>query len=245
MVIVPLSLAALHLGLTQNPFAYETVPLSGCLRSPLWQSTCSRGNRCHLPPLRSPLWPSMCGYVNKFFRSWCSLLRRAIGTICFAFCTQGTVNCSSQGDLPPLCIQTARLLFRMSLFHLPLYLLLFVLHRVPNHGQLTWQSVMNVLQRSSEDVEQQILHTVHGPRTPQRAPARYVEGPMLFPFSPPLFIPCPYHEVKRRALSSIRSRQEDIVARASESDEHEQLGKRSDAEHEDQCVPHAAAGSVT
>jgi hypothetical protein len=108
--------------------------------------------------------------------------------------------CACKGEPIPSLVQTARLLFRMSLLHLPLYLLLFVIHRIPNTGHHTWQSYTNLLQRSCEDVEMQMLQNVHG-SYPEQLAGSFVEGPMLFPFSPPLMLPCPYHELKQGILS--------------------------------------------
>ena len=91
------------------------------------------------------------------------------------------------------------MLFRVSLLHLPAYLLLFAAHRVPNTGALTWPRLLELLQQGTEAAERSVLRTVHGPEPPI-----LVEGPMLFPFSPPLIMPCPYHQMKRALGASAR-----------------------------------------
>lgn len=91
------------------------------------------------------------------------------------------------------CVQTARLLFRMSLMHLPLYMVLAVLHRIPNEDTLTWTQVINYMQRGTEAAEKRIYQEVHG------TPSDALCGFMLFPFSPPLLMssPCPYSLAKQ------------------------------------------------
>ena len=87
-------------------------------------------------------------------------------------------------------LQTARLLFKMSLLHLPLLMLLAVIHRQPNEGNLTWRSLMEQVKQRAEIAEQSLLTKVHGPGADRQVDS------MIFPFSPPLRMPCPYTALK-------------------------------------------------
>ena len=104
--------------------------------------------------------------------------------------------------------QTARLLFRMSLFHLPVYLALLALHRAPNTQPVTWRELRARL------TEQGLREQVHGDEyAPQprggsgdrgkvSVAARVPVMPMIFPFSPPMALPCPYSTIKRGVVGS-------------------------------------------
>ena len=105
----------------------------------------------------------------------------------------------------------------MSLLHLPLYLLCGAIHRRPNDGSVSWASVQTWLQDCVEAAERQVWRTVHvgghhsgsdraelqrqlqlsttsqGQRN--TAPAAVPTGAMIFPFSPPVLVPCPYAAV--------------------------------------------------
>lgn len=127
-------------------------------------------------------------------------------------------------------MQTARLLFRMSLMHLPLYLLCGAIHRRPNDGTVSWAAAQRWLQDSVEVCERQLWRSVHGgsehsgsdrvalQQQLQRGSAERPQsgasmnsvptGAMIFPFSPPVVVPCPYAAVVDQ-LSSGGSRQRD------------------------------------
>lgn len=87
-------------------------------------------------------------------------------------------------------LQTARFLFKMSLLHLPLLMLLAVLHRQPNDGHLTWGALLQQAKQRAESAERRLLEHVHG------SPADSEVDSMIFPFSPPLRMPCPYTALK-------------------------------------------------
>lgn len=87
-------------------------------------------------------------------------------------------------------LQTARFLFKMSLLHLPLLMLLAVIHRRPNDGQLTWSSLVEQLKQRAESAERNLLTRVHGSSADEQVDS------MIFPFSPPLRMPCPYTALK-------------------------------------------------
>lgn len=78
----------------------------------------------------------------------------------------------------------------MSLLHLPLLMLLAVAHRQPNDGRLTWQSLLEQLKRGAESAEERLLAQVHGSKADGQVDS------MIFPFSPPLRMPCPYTALK-------------------------------------------------
>jgi hypothetical protein len=78
----------------------------------------------------------------------------------------------------------------MSLLHLPIYLALYVYHRVPNHGQWTWERLMLKLQQGTEDAERSFVSYTGAPELSLRSAG------MLFPFSPPIALPCPFHAAK-------------------------------------------------
>jgi hypothetical protein len=110
------------------------------------------------------------------------------------------VRMPSQVQQPRMMVhvmQTARRLFRMSLFHLPLFLLLLALHRVPNTDDKSWSWLQSRLHGTTEAAEKQVSEHVHGGNVcdAANAPAALKEQ-MLFPFSPPLMLPCPYHSLK-------------------------------------------------
>lgn len=91
------------------------------------------------------------------------------------------------------CVQTARLLFRMSLIHLPVYMLCAVIHRIPNTAPVTWEQAIKYFQQGAEDAEQRLHSQVHS----DEGNERYF-GPMVFIFSPPLLVPpCPYTAIKK------------------------------------------------
>jgi hypothetical protein len=94
-----------------------------------------------------------------------------------------------------MCVQTARLLFRMSLIHLPVYMLCAIVHRIPNTAELTWHQAITSLQQGVEDAEKRLHSQVHAT---DAGHARYF-GPMVFVFSPPLLVapPCPYSAIKK------------------------------------------------
>ena len=93
-------------------------------------------------------------------------------------------------------VQTARLLFRMSLMHLPTYLALLALHRVPNTGEATWSAVWARLRSFGTSAEQQLLDAHPAELRQTAASAGVPLTGMLFPFSPPVSLPCPYRELK-------------------------------------------------
>jgi hypothetical protein len=81
-------------------------------------------------------------------------------------------------------------LFRMSLIHLPLFLAMYVFHREPNYGQWTWDRLLLKFQRGTEDAERTFVSY-----TRSSEPSLPAAG-MLFPFSPPIAMPCPFHVAK-------------------------------------------------
>ena len=86
----------------------------------------------------------------------------------------------------------------MSLIHLPLYLALFAIHRQPNDGSMTWAALRRWLMRSTEAAEQTVLHHVHGPSLRESGvQPTHTHEAMIFPFSPPMIVPCPYSTIKQ------------------------------------------------
>lgn len=96
-------------------------------------------------------------------------------------------------------LQTARFLFKMSLLHLPLLMLLAVLHRRPNDGDLTWETLLEQVKQRAESAERRLLAHVHG------SPADGEVDSMIFPFSPPLRMACPYTALKVSLTSTAAS----------------------------------------
>lgn len=202
LAMVPLGLAAVQLDLVHSPFAYESVALSGAFALSASAFFARPGQQARFPrtACRACLVAPLCTVPTPC----CFPHRSSCRSECTQACTEQP-NVQSEPystGLPTVragCVQTARMLFRMSLLHLPLYMLLFAVHRVPNTGDLTWPRLLELLQRGTEAAEQRVLRTVHGPEPPV-----LVEGPMLFPFSPPLVMPCPYHQMKQALRSPAR-----------------------------------------
>eukprot|EP00892_Ulva_mutabilis_P004708 jgi/Ulvmu1/2609/UM014_0060.1 len=143
---------------------------------------------------------------------------------------QAQGQCTCLQMLTPLLtvVQTARLLFKMSLLHLPLLMLFAVVHRQPNDGRCTWQSVLEQLKHGAESAEERLLAQVHGSKADGQVDS------MIFPFSPPLRMPCPYTALKLslgpRAQAADQSGADECVDREADvlGERHRRLGEAAE-----------------
>ena len=121
-------------------------------------------------------------------------------------------------------MQTARLLFRMSLIHLPVYMLCAVVHRVPNTVPVTWEQTIKYFQQRAEDAEQKLHSQVHA----DEGNERYF-GPMVFIFSPPLLVapPCPYTAIKKSLAVATAEAEEPQTAHVVEHSQEECASRSS------------------
>lgn len=107
-------------------------------------------------------------------------------------------------------MQSARLLFRASLLHLPIFLILYLVHRIPNDGRLDWAALWRQLSGDAEAMEARMC------RAPLGLPS--LNGAMIFPFSPPIVMDAPPHDSTgtRHALRSVGVPQVSLVPTVNE-----------------------------